>query len=546
MLLAGDSDDQISEAPLVGLDQTLTGIIDVATDVDMRAFTVVAGQTVAFDLDTQGLASPLTDSVLRLFNAAGTQLAVDDDTNGPAPEGNGLESFLSYTFATGGTYYIGVSAFDNFGYNPTTGDGDTNTVGHTGNYELRIGDPDDQILEAPVVTLRVGAGPGSTTTDTISHTHDVDMRAITVVAGQALWFDIDTQGLASPLGDSILRLFDAAGTELASSDDDTGPDPEGNFLESFLSYTFATGGTYYIGVSAYDNINYNATTGAGDAGGSSTGAYTLNINPADFVSYTFVGGVLTVTGTSLPDQITVFNAGGTVRIHANGTLIDTGRSLASVVQISVSGLGGSDYLELDSTLGTAKFGTLLGGDQDDYLVSSRGRDTLNGGNGNDWVDYSQATAGVKVSLALASAQATGGAGIDTLAGVENLWGSSFADTFTGSSGANILYGNGGNDILTGGAGDDFLEGGLGNDKLTGGIGNDTVSYLTADAGVTVNLATNTATGGAGSDTLATIENVWGSDFADTIIGNAFNNILRGFGGVDTIIGGGGVDTIIQD
>ena len=188
VLLAGDMDDQISEAALVGLGQTQTGIIDVTTDVDMRAFTVVAGQTVAFDLDTQGLASPLTDSVLRLFNAAGTQLAVDDDTDGPAPEGNGFESFLSYTFATGGTYYIGVSAFSNTGYNATTGDGDLKGL-HTGNYELHFSDPDDQISEAPLVGL------DQTLSGIIDVGSDVDMFKFTVVAGQTVEFDLDTQGL---------------------------------------------------------------------------------------------------------------------------------------------------------------------------------------------------------------------------------------------------------------------------------------------------------------------------------------------------------------
>ncbi len=36
-----------------------------------------------------------------------------------------------------------------------------------------------------------------------------------------------------------------------------------------------------------------------------------------------------------------------------------------------------------------------------------------------------------------------------------------------------------------------------------------------------------STGGAGLDTLTSIENLTGSDHADTLIGSALNNVLRG-------------------
>ena len=55
-----------------------------------------------------------------------------------------------------------------------------------------------------------------------------------------------------------------------------------------------------------------------------------------------------------------------------------------------------------------------------------------------------------VSLAIAAAQNTIGAGIDTLANIENLTGSNFNDTLTGNTAANILNGGAGNDTLTAG------------------------------------------------------------------------------------------------
>jgi Ca2+-binding RTX toxin-like protein len=59
---------------------------------------------------------------------------------------------------------------------------------------------------------------------------------------------------------------------------------------------------------------------------------------------------------------------------------------------------------------------------------------------------------VQVSLALTTAQATGGSGSDRLIGIENLTGSAYADHLTGNSAANVLNGGAGNDTLDGGAG----------------------------------------------------------------------------------------------
>ena len=118
-----------------------------------------------------------------------------------------------------------------------------------------------------------------------------------------------------------------------------------------------------------------------------------------------------------------------------------------------------------------------------------------------------------------------------------------ADRLSGLGGDDILDGGDGDDILMGGDGDDILIGGLGNDVLAGGAGRDTADYSSAGAAVTVNLATGRASGGAGLDTLTSIENLVGSVFNDTLIGDANANIIRGGGGSDTIDGGGGDDQL---
>ncbi len=141
--------------------------------------------------------------------------------------------------------------------------------------------------------------------------------------------------------------------------------------------------------------------------------------------------------------------------------------------------------------------------------------------------------GVKVSLAITTAQYTIGSGTDTLTNIENLTGSSFNDVLTGDSAANILNGEYEDDSLNGGVGNDSLIGGWGNDTLIGGAGNDslnggnavsgdTASYADATAGVTVSLAIAAAqnTIGAGVDTLISIENLTGSNFNDTLTGSS--------------------------
>src|SRR4051794_10393090 len=77
-----DRNDHLSGALALGAVSrtvTATGTIDAATDVDMFAFTVRAGQRASFDIDqTSGL-----DSYIRLFDTNGMELAANNDNAGP-------------------------------------------------------------------------------------------------------------------------------------------------------------------------------------------------------------------------------------------------------------------------------------------------------------------------------------------------------------------------------------------------------------------------------------------------------------------------------
>jgi Ca2+-binding RTX toxin-like protein len=119
------------------------------------------------------------------------------------------------------------------------------------------------------------------------------------------------------------------------------------------------------------------------------------------------------------------------------------------------------------------------------------------------------------------------------------------DRINGTSGNDTLFGNGGDDIIIGRDGNDILGGGAGNDVLDGGADIDTATYVTATSGVTVdlNILTPQDTGGAGTDTLTSIENIFGSTFSDALIGDANANSLFGAEGDDTLTGGLGSDRL---
>jgi Ca2+-binding RTX toxin-like protein len=206
--------------------------------------------------------------------------------------------------------------------------------------------------------------------------------------------------------------------------------------------------------------------------------------------------------------------------------------------------------------------SLDGGDGDDSLSGEQGNDTLNGGNGFDIAEFFGATAGVTVNLQTGGA--TGGAGVDSLIGIEAVYGSAFGDSLTAQAGAyTYLWGREGNDTLIGGGvgddlwggtgadqmfggnGDDALGGEQGNDYLDGGPGNDILRYAVATTqGVLLNMTAGWASAGPGDfDVFVNMEGAELSAFNDTAYGAATAEYFNGNDGNDQIYAGDGVDTI---
>jgi Ca2+-binding RTX toxin-like protein len=174
-----------------------------------------------------------------------------------------------------------------------------------------------------------------------------------------------------------------------------------------------------------------------------------------------------------------------------------------------------------------------GGRGDDVIYGATGADLLFGGPGRDNV--------------------FGDAGSDLVRGgrdSDRLFGGLVDDILRGSGGDDLIVGGHGGDGLAGDAGNDWLRGGANRDGFFGGPGEDTVSFATATptntpggrGGVKVNLANGLATGEGPREFVLKIENVVGSPFADTLVGDRGSNLIDGGYGDDELHGLDGGDT----
>lgn len=192
---------------------------------------------------------------------------------------------------------------------------------------------------------------------------------------------------------------------------------------------------------------------------------TTNIGITVPGTYQSTGTPKTYTGTEKDDLFNLVGGPNTVNgLGGNDTIYNASK---------VDGGTGNDYIR-----GTSSTDVLNGGGDNDIIVTNGGLDIVNGGTGNDriisgvgaqkifgdggidTVEYSSSMGGVEVNLALTTLQEGGtysSAYGDILSGIENITGSSYADTLTGNTANNVLTGRSGADRLTGGMGADVFK-----------------------------------------------------------------------------------------
>ena len=248
-------------------------------------------------------------------------------------------------------------------------------------------------------------------------------------------------------------------------------------------------------------------------------------------------------GTDLVQSSVGFTLGFNVEnltLTGGGNINGVGNGLANVI----TGNGGDNIL------------TGLGGN--DTLDGAGGADTMVGGLGND--TYVVDNAGDVVTEAVDEGTDTVQSSIDYTLGanVENLTLTGAAFSGIGNDVANVMTGNASSNVLVGFGGNDTLDGGAGGDMLVGGLGNDT--YVVDNAGDFVVESANEGIDTVNASThyrlAENVENLtltgsadlqaYGNSDANTLTGNAGNNLLDGDAGADTMLGGAGNDVYFVD
>jgi subtilisin family serine protease/subtilisin-like proprotein convertase family protein len=170
---------------------------------------------------------------------------------------------------------LAASGFRDFEGNLLNGDLDS---GNDFTYQFELTpatgafEPNDSTSQATPVVIgadRTAFFESAFVGDGLNPTLDVDIFKVTVNAPSLITVEVIARNLLSPSTlDSVLRLFDPTGAELARNDNFRG-------LDSRIQYFVPNGGTYYIGVSGFGNEDYTATQVASGRTGQSEGGYNL-------------------------------------------------------------------------------------------------------------------------------------------------------------------------------------------------------------------------------------------------------------------------------
>ncbi len=233
----------------------------------------------------------VSDNLYAEQNSSGARLPVLWNDSDPEGATLSIPSVTTPQHGSASPQFDSYSGKNVVSYTPTSAYTGTDTFNYTISdgmltastfTSLTVHAVDNTIASARSLTLQnnvrlttggiIGDGPQSWS--------DVDIFSVSLTAGQAIKFDIDSAKIdaGGSYGslNALLRLFNSAGTQIASNDNGTDPDTNIASNDSYLSYTVTTSGTYYLGVSESTNSTYNPTTSGGGYSMMS-GAYQLKV-----------------------------------------------------------------------------------------------------------------------------------------------------------------------------------------------------------------------------------------------------------------------------
>jgi len=212
---------------------------------------------------------------------------------------------------------------------------------------------------------------------------------------------------------------------------------------------------------------------------------------------------------------TIHDTGGTDTLDYSGTAENQRIDLTPLGISNVGGARGNVLLGPETTIER-----VLAGAGNDTILAGAALVFVDGGDGDDRLDFSRLGEAVALDLSLADPALS-------LRSVETVVGTALADLFI-AAGPAITF--------IGGAGADRFE-------AVGGA--HTVSYGADPAGITADLGAGTAGDGHGdTDRLVNIANLEGSAFDDVLAGSDGDNVLSGGAGNDEMRGGHGDDVLV--
>lgn len=213
-----------------------------------------------------------------------------------------------------------------------------------------------------------------------SRPNEVDLVKFRLPPGQRVLIDTDAANDGVSNLDTILRIFDDQGNQLAYNDDSDG-------LDSRITFTAPEQGTYIVGVSGFANSNYDPNIEGSGSAGFGVGRYVLNVEALN------QGRTDQVFGTAGDDVINLSGGSITVLGGAGNDLVDSSQSPGSNLLFGGAGndellagshdqLFGEDGADVLNAAAGGGRNRLYGGPDGDVLFAGEG-DLLFGGDGAD-------------------------------------------------------------------------------------------------------------------------------------------------------------------
>ena len=309
---------------------------------------------------------------------------------------------------------------------------------------------------------------------------------------------------------AVTCVYNAAAHRVEIAADFEGVEVIRSGLEIWVGAAPCTDGVVSATVSNTDLIKFEAVSSDLSIdliGGPLAPGFSNEPGTSDEIEISVTGARTTIIGTPGADHIVVGREGINLNAGEPSDDIDV-LNLRTDFTSGLDGGGGNDILSNRGGSGT-------GGPVDAPMG-------FHGGSGNDVLLASQVMGEDAIDF-FPSNFMRGGLGNDRLEG------GPFGDDMDGEGGADVLVGGG--------------EESWG-DVMEGGDGVDTVSFASSKEAIDVHLATDNVD--PSDSTVPGIENVIGSRYGDTIIGDGSENSLRGGGGNDVLQGDSGIDNMLGE